>query len=176
MVELLEVTGPKQAEVMASLDPDAEALFPVAWAGEAASKSWFDVGREFTERWHHQQQIRLAVGARLLNEPVWLRPTIDLSMRALPHRYRATEAAEGERVELEVTGDSGGSWTLVREAGAWRLYAGTAGSAAARLELDEDTAWRVFFKALPPGGASAIKVRGRPELGRAFLTAYAVMA
>ena len=43
-------------------DPDAPAVFSVAWAGEDKSAHWFDVAREYTEKWHHQQQIRDAVG------------------------------------------------------------------------------------------------------------------
>jgi hypothetical protein len=42
-----------------SLDPFAPAAFAVSWAGEASSLNWFDTARELTERWHHQQQIRL---------------------------------------------------------------------------------------------------------------------
>jgi uncharacterized protein (TIGR03083 family) len=176
LVDLLKVTGPAVAALFSSLDPEAAALFPVSWAGEAASKSWFDVGRDYTERWHHQQQLRLAVKAPSLTDPLWLRPVLELSVRALPHRYRGTVAADGERVEIVVRGASGGSWTLAHEEGAWQLYAGAASGAAARIDLNEDAAWRVFFKALPAGVAPPITIEGRPELGRAFLTAWAVMA
>jgi hypothetical protein len=62
LVSLLEATGPQVAAFLASLDADAPALYPVGWAGEDVSPNWMDVGREFTERWHHQQQIRDAVG------------------------------------------------------------------------------------------------------------------
>jgi hypothetical protein len=44
------------------LDPFAEAIFSVGWAGEEKSLNWFHIAREYTEKWHHQQQIRLAVG------------------------------------------------------------------------------------------------------------------
>ena len=62
-LDLLAVTGPQDAAYHGSLDPHAPALFNVAWAGEQTSPNWFDIGREYTERWHHQQQIREAVGA-----------------------------------------------------------------------------------------------------------------
>jgi hypothetical protein len=38
----------------------------VAWAGEAESKNWFHVARDYSEKWHHQQQIREAV-SQILN-------------------------------------------------------------------------------------------------------------
>ena len=62
LIELLEFTSPKVAKHFASLDPEAPAPFPVGWAGHSSSPNWFDIAREYTERWHHQQQIREAVG------------------------------------------------------------------------------------------------------------------
>jgi hypothetical protein len=50
----------KSARFHKSLDPLAPAAFAVSWAGEETSSNWFDTARELTERWHHQQQIRLA--------------------------------------------------------------------------------------------------------------------
>jgi uncharacterized protein (TIGR03083 family) len=177
LLDLLSATGAEVAALFESLDPEGEALYPVAWAGEAASRTWFDLGREYTEQWHHQQQIRLAVGAPLLDGPEWLRPVLDLSVRALPHRYRGMTAAEGESVQLVIQGRSGGEWTLLRQGHTWRLYAGHGtDEPAARIALDEGVAWRVFFKALTPDAASAVRLEGRPELGRVFLSAYAVMA
>ena len=125
LVELLKMTGPAITTLFASLEPEGPAFFPVAWAGEGSSRSWFDLGREYTERWHHQQQIRLAVGAPLLNEPRWLRPVIDLSVRALPHRYARRRPARERRVAAGDPGASGGTWSLVREGAAWGLFAGT---------------------------------------------------
>ena len=177
LLHLLKSTGPQVAELFASRDPESRAFFSVGWAGESSSKSWFDVGREYTERWHHQQQIRLAVGAPLLNDPRWLRPVVDISVRALPHRYVRTPAAVGTRVLVEIRGPSGGTWSLVRQESAWSLYAGTVDEpATTRISLDEDTAWRVFFKALPAAPPPPIVLEGRSELGRAFLTAWAIMA
>ena len=63
LVDLLEWSGPRVAELFASLPPDGPAHFPVAWAGEERSANWMDTGREYTEKWHHQAQIREAVGA-----------------------------------------------------------------------------------------------------------------
>ncbi|HVQ30488.1 MAG TPA: maleylpyruvate isomerase N-terminal domain-containing protein, partial [Vicinamibacteria bacterium] len=128
LLDLLKSTGLQAAALFASLSPESPAFFSVAWAGESSSKSWFDVGREYTERWHHQQQVRLAVGAPLLNEPRWLKPVVDLSMRALPHRYAGTTAPEGASVLVEIRGPSGGVWSLVRRGDAWSLFAGRSDS------------------------------------------------
>ena len=78
---------------------------------------------------------------------------------------------------MEIRGASGGTWSLVHQGGAWSLFAGTAeASEVARISLDEETAWRVFFKALPADAPPAIHCEGRADLCRAFRTAWAVMA
>lgn len=176
LLELLKSSGLAAATFLASLDPEGRALLPVAWAGETVSKNWMDVGREYTERWHHQQQIRLAVSADLLLDPKWLRPLLELSLRALPHRYRGVDAREGESLQIEIRGASGGSYALVRGREAWEVLAGGAAEPAARIVLDEDAAWRVLFKAWPEGAAPFLAREGRGELTSAFLTAWAVMA
>src|SRR4051794_25247981 len=85
LIDLLEITGPWVEELFRSIDPDATAHWPVAWAGEERSAHWFDVGRDYTERWLHQQQIRDAVGAAPLTGREWLHPVLDLFVRALPY-------------------------------------------------------------------------------------------
>lgn len=177
LLDLLDLTGAQLSRFVAGLDPMAPALFGVSWAGEQASLNWLDTGREYTERWHHQQQIREAVGAPLLEERHWLHPVLDVSAWALPFAYKDVEARVGQAVALVVTGEAGGSWSLLREAGAWRLYAGAAPDPACRIVTDGATAWRVYFKAIDPGEAAArVRVEGETRLGRTFLGTLAVMA
>lgn len=178
ITHLLSLTGPELASFFESLDPLAPAPFPVAWAGESASLNWMDTGREYTERWHHQQQIREATLRPGLLDPRWLRPVLEISLRALPHAYREVRAEAGATLQLTIEGPSGGEWTLSREAGRWLLGSGTPsdGRASARVTLSEDTAWRVFFKALAPAEALArVRVEGDERLARAFVLARAVM-
>jgi uncharacterized protein (TIGR03083 family) len=175
LLDLLRLAGPAMAELFGSLDLQGPAFFPVAWAGESQSRNWMDVGREYTEQWHHQQQIRLAVGAPPLFEEKWLRPVLEISLRALPHRYREVAAVESEALAVTISGPAGGHYALVRERGAWALYAGTPAAPAARVLLDEDAAFRIFFKAwreTPP----PVVLEGRLDLARPFLVAWAVMA
>ncbi len=84
LIRLVEVATKSLAEFHASRDPYATAPYGVSWAGEEKSANWFDTAREFTERWHHQQQIRLAV-TRELHSPV-----LDCFLRALPFAYRSS--------------------------------------------------------------------------------------
>ena len=58
LILLHEATGQLTSEYFSSLDPSDEAIFAVDWAGENKSYNWMHVAREYTEKWHHQQQIR----------------------------------------------------------------------------------------------------------------------
>jgi uncharacterized protein (TIGR03083 family) len=177
LVDLIALTGPEVAGFVDGLDPFGPALFAVAWAGEESSLNWLDTGREYTERWHHQQQIREAVGAISLTDRRWLRPVLDVSVHALPAAYREVPAPVDSAVTVVVSGEAGGTWSLVREAEGWALRMGPAAEPAARIRLDQDAAWRLFFKALPPAtAAERVAIDGDASLARPYLSALAVMA
>jgi uncharacterized protein (TIGR03083 family) len=177
LLDLLAWSGPQVSGVMAALDPFADALFPVAWAGEERSQNWMDVAREYTERWHHQQQIREAVGAKLLEEVRFLRPLLHVSVRALPRAWADTEAPPGTAVAVHIEGESGGDWTLRRHEGGWALLEGAADAPAARVSIGERVAWRIFFKALSDGERRAgITASGDARLAAPMATTLAVMA
>ncbi|HEY0142462.1 MAG TPA: maleylpyruvate isomerase family mycothiol-dependent enzyme [Thermoanaerobaculia bacterium] len=144
LVELLSIYGPQNSAYLASLDPHAPAEWGVSWAGEETSANWFDVARELTERWHHQQQIRDAVGAPALYDG-YLAPVIDTFVRALPFTYREVDAPRGVSVVVRVP--EAGAWSLVREDG-WVLSVGEAENATTTIKLPGDAAWRLFTKQL----------------------------
>jgi hypothetical protein len=177
LIDLLDRVEPELHAYFRSLNPQAPAVFGVAWAGEETSPNWFDIGREYTERWLHQQQIREAVGAPGLDGRAWLHPALDIFVRALPFTYRTVEAPDGRSIELEVRGEAGGVWTLVRSGRDWRLHFGSDPAAAARISLDQETAWKLFSKGLSPGDAQQrIRIEGDSALGKPVLGSLAVMA
>jgi hypothetical protein len=148
----------------------------VSWAGEQVSANWFDIGREFTELWHHQEQVRMAVGADSLPDARYLHAVIDIAVRGLPHAYRRVVAEPNQTVVVDVTGAAGGQWTLVRESDRWTLMRGEPSSETARIRLDENAAWKLLFNALPEADlAHAVRVSGSAELARAMLQARSVI-
>jgi uncharacterized protein (TIGR03083 family) len=176
LTDLFELASRDLADWFESLPLDAPALFGVSWAGEMESDGWFDVGREFVELWHHQQQIRLAVGAPPLNDPRYLQATLNIAMRGLPHAYRDVSAPEGTAIVLDVPGDAGGRWTLAREAAGWVLHAGEPSRADARIHLGEDAAWKLLFNALrAEEGGAGIRAEGPAVLTDPVLRARAVI-
>ncbi len=177
LIEFLSVTGAQVTELFKSLDPFASALFGVAWAGEEVSPNWFDIAREYTEKWHHQQQIRDAVGASPLYERKWLHPVLDAFVRALPHNYRELVADDETEIALIVTGEAGDEWSLVKIENAWRLFAGESANAVCRIQMNQDTAWRLMTKGLTREQAvKLINISGRENFAEPLLGTLAVMA
>jgi uncharacterized protein (TIGR03083 family) len=176
IVELLAWAGPQVATFFATLPPDGPACFPVAWAGEGRSVNWMDVGRDYTEKWHHQAQIRDAVGAPDLNGGVWLSPVLELSLRALPYTFRNFTAADASAFNVVIEGEAGGSWHIFRNRGEWELREGEASAPLAAAQLDADSAWRLFFNALNPEEAQRrIRLTGDKAMGTQFLRMRSVM-
>lgn len=175
LLDMLAVTGPQYNDYLAALDPDAPAMFPVAWAGEAEPANWFDIGRSYTEYWHHQQQIREAVDRPVLEERRWLHPVVALFLRSLPRTYRDVDSPAGTAVQVTITGDAGGRWVLLRGA-SWELWEGEHPGASAHVTLGADTAWRLFTKGLSREAASArATLTGDLPLAGRFLDAVAIM-
>ena len=176
LTDLYEQASTGAADWWESQSLTAPALFGVSWAGEEVSLNWMDIGREFTELWHHQQQIRMAVGRDSLGDPRYLRAVLALGVRALPHAYRHVVAEAGTNVVFEVSGDSGGCWTLTRAADSWTLMNGAADVAATRVRFDDDAAWQLLFNAFTEEkAAERASVTGRTELARPLFRARSVI-
>jgi uncharacterized protein (TIGR03083 family) len=163
---------------VAGLDPYAPARIGVSWAGEMQSLNWFDIARELTERWHHQQQIRLAVDRPGIMTPRLYGPVLDCFMRGLPYAYRSVSAAAGTVVAIEVSGDCGGVWYLERAADGWELrIAADLGAIAARTTIPQDIAWQIFTKAMTAEAARArVSIEGDAALGGGVLRMLTIVA
>jgi uncharacterized protein (TIGR03083 family) len=152
------------------------ALFPVSWAGEHESEGWLDIGREFTEIWHHGAQIRDAVAAGPFGEPRWLHAVLEIAVRALPYAYRDVARPDGTTLLVEITGPSGGAWALHRAAGAWHIDEAETASWQAAARLSDETAWQLLFNALEPQAAqAAVRVEGDSALAEPLLRTRSVI-
>ena len=175
---LLLVGGLETQQHFEALDPFATGA-PVSWAtGDEPAPVWLDIAREFTERWHHQQQIRDAVGAPPLFDPRIFHPVVATFAHALPRSFQAVERPQETTITLVVTGESGGTWSIVRGGNAWRLVVGRpVRPAAAEVELTQDDYWRLVTKGLTPADAEARgRLSGDLEAARHLLTTVAIIA
>lgn len=176
IMELLHITGEQANEHFRQMDPFATGS-PVNWAGPDPAPVWLDVAREFTERWHHQQHIRDAVGKPGAVGPKFLAPVLAAFVRALPVTFTAVDAPKGAAVTLNITGPSGGTWSVVREENSWKLYQGTADAPEAVVDLPEDVAWRLFTRGITPVQArEQAKVTGSISLGQRVLETVSILA
>ena len=144
---------------------------------EDRSENWMDIGREYTERWHHQMQIRDAVGADGLLQRRWLYPVLDLSGAGVPSKLsRASRRPWAPAVAFEVEAEGDNVWSVVREAPGWRVVRGRAPGEAASVRADADTAWKLLYNALATEAARRrVTIRGDRSLADPLLRSRSVM-
>ncbi len=202
MTDLLDVAGRGVSAYVASLPPHEDAWIPVAWADEDRSANWMNIGRDYTEHWHHQMQIRDAVGAPPLLQRQWIEPLLDLSVRALRRAYKIAEIRDGKesgfgntdclpsrllvsapvgtavvfQVDIEGNIDSLLAWSVIRDESGWTVMRGQPSDVAACLRTDADTAWKLLYNALSPEAARArVAITGDAALVEPMLNARSVM-
>ncbi len=179
LTELIRWSDERLLALLSSLDPSGPALWPVTWAGETQSQNWFDIAREYTEKWHHAQQIYEATGHKsTITDRALMHPCLDTLMRGLPNGLRNCAAPESTTVRVQVTGEAGDDWWVQRRGGQWQL--GTVDSAQATVIMCQDDAWKVLMKRTSATEARAkfpaISVVGDQALGDAVLETVSVMA
>jgi uncharacterized protein (TIGR03083 family) len=146
VLELLAWTGEKVAAYHHTLRLTEPA--GVIWAGGDVP-GWLGLGRDFTERWVHQQQIREAVG-KPGDHHRYLPTVLSIFVWAFPHQYDP-EADPGTIVNIGF--GSAARWHLVRREHGWDLEDRLADSPSAAITADMDSAWRQLTGAPTPVGA-----------------------
>lgn len=170
LLDLLRWSGDQLDQFLAGIDLFAPSS--VRWAGTVPQ--WFDLAREFTERWVHGRQIREGCG-----EPADATYDQDLGLVirtfvwALPSQYHVDA---GPGTVVRVTIEPIGVWDLVRDGDTWELReveSGLQSQPAATLTLPGDAAWRLLTGARYP--SQAVRVSGDTALGEPLLAVRAVI-
>jgi uncharacterized protein (TIGR03083 family) len=176
LISRMETASRESAQYHQALDPFGTAMFPVSWAGEEESANWFDTAREFTERWHHQQQIRVAVDKPGIMTREFYFPVLDCFLRALPYSYRNVSAKSGSIVQFNVSGECGGSWYLFRDGDAWTLIASADEEKISETTIPQEIAWRIFTKGISFEEARAqVHITGEEAVGLHILKMISVV-
>jgi uncharacterized protein (TIGR03083 family) len=183
LIDLLRWSGHETQRYFESLDPDAQASIGVSWAGESESANWFDLARELTERWLHQQQIREAADVPAFCDPQIFVPVLDTFVRALPHTFRDTHADDGTHVSVVILAPQPApdpwslEYSLLRRAGVWELLQPVEAEADASVSMDGDTAWRVFTKGITKPEAIALSTMdGDQDLAEKVFDTVSIIA
>jgi uncharacterized protein (TIGR03083 family) len=148
LTQIMQLTCAQTADFYESLNPFAEAAIGVSWAGETTSLVWFDTARELTERWHHQEQIRLATNRTGIMTPLLYHPVLDTFLRGLPYAYRNVIAAINTALLVEISGDCGGQWCLLRSPDTWSYTSELPSAIASHIIIPQSIAWRFFTKGI----------------------------
>jgi uncharacterized protein (TIGR03083 family) len=176
LIDLLRLATKQFAEFHESLDPFAAATFNVSWAGEETSLNWFDTARELTERWHHQQQIRLATHRPGIMTPDLYHPVLDCFLRGLPHAFLEVKAPPGTVLLVEISGVCGGQWFLEKGTETWNLVPRSGSDFTARVTVPQELAWRLFTKGIDRSSARAqLEIDGDRDLGEKILNLTAIV-
>ncbi len=122
-------------------DIDLGTAARVIWASVSAVPAWFDLARDFTERWVHHQQIRDALACPGTHAEKYIAAVLRTFVWAFPKQYEA-DATVGTQVAIDL--DQGGRWVLTRRVDGWELDESQAPAAAAAVTMPGDTAWRML--------------------------------
>lgn len=174
---LHELTGPLVNKYYNSLDLQGEAIFPVHWAGESTSKNWMHLAREYTEKWHHQQQMRAALNDPTLYKPTFFEPYLHASLLGLPHIFKSVHSDTGTCIKIIIEGMNSHIWYLIRDSTEWNLVNTAGRKIVAEVTLPADISWKLFSGNVGPEQIKhQVEIKGDHELGEKVLSLVAVMA
>ena len=174
---LHRLTGPELSAYFESLDPWGEAIFAVDWAGEDKSFNWMHLAREYTEKWHHQQQIRDAVGKEGIMTQQYFAPLMETFFKAMPHTFRAVNADEGTLIHTIISPEVAGEWFLEKKEKGWTLVPNPFRTAEAQVFIPAQIAWKLFSKNVRPKDVlQEVRISGDQTLGLRVLEMVSVMA
>ncbi|MEZ5041951.1 MAG: maleylpyruvate isomerase N-terminal domain-containing protein [Saprospiraceae bacterium] len=178
IIEWLKKSGEEYCDFLKTLAPNDNAAFSVAWAGENESKNWFHIAREYTEKWHHQQQIRLAVQReKELLKAEWYLPYLDTSVRALPYHYRSVKGVANDLIKFTFRGETDKIWFLKYQDNKWELLTEVDERPNCEVIIKDAYAWRIFTKGMDKKEAIELsEIIGNRAIGLSIFEMTAVMA
>src|SRR4029453_1749038 len=100
--------------------------------------------RGSTEGWSPHHQIRDARAPPGLAGPRHVAAVVATFVHALPRSLDAVPVPAGTTVDLEVSGEGGGTWHAVAVGPGWDLRAGASPTPACRLTAPAGDAWRLY--------------------------------
>jgi hypothetical protein len=178
LIDLLKYSENELIDFLKTLNPMERAIFSVQWAGEEESENWFDIAREYTEKWHHQMQIRLALDRPLLMDKKYIEPLYDTFMLGLPHLYKEmTNYKIGETLKITVIGKLNKSWCLIKQSDKW-VFNELITNVNTQIDISEDDAWMIFTNTDRDKEKykSRIKTRGDSKLGNRLIDFVTVLS
>ena len=179
IMEMIKKYDKEVFELFSALKPEDDALLPVAWAYQQVSPNWFDIAREYTEKWHHQMQMRMATGRTLLMSERFLKPVYETFLLALPaHLNHLALFYENHLLEIEITGEIRLRNRLHCKNQVWSFVDLTATTAQTSLRIPASIGWILFTNTDRniSNYLNNIVLEGNTELGYAVLNLKTVLS
>ncbi|MFN3982304.1 MAG: hypothetical protein ACK4SA_18160 [Caldilinea sp.] len=102
---------------------------------------------------------------------------LDTFIRGMPRTFRNTDAALGTSVSVQIIGEAGGEWSLVKTDSGWELFKGRNPKAVCCVQIGQEIAWRLFTKGLSRNAArQQVRIDGDTVLGETVLEMVSIMA
>ncbi len=171
LTELVALAGQSYIDYVTTLDWEAEGG-PVGWAtGDKPAPVWFDMAREYMERFVHQYQLREATGRPPLDAR-FMRPALSTAAHALPRALDGVRRSPGTSVHFVVVGEAGGTWCVTQSEDGWELAPDPAGPPACQVRTSTDGALKLYVRdpTAPP-----LDCQGDRDLGVAIGRVKAIL-
>lgn len=145
LVEMLKKYEQEVYELYCRLKPEDEALFSVSWAGQKKSPNWFDIARDYSEKWHHQMQMRMASGRNLLISERFLTPLYETLLLGLPEQLNRNALAITEHIlEVEIFGEIRLRKRLINNGSHWDFFENFEEEANTIVKVPASIGWILF--------------------------------
>lgn len=173
LISLLEYSNSELVDYLETLNLYDKALFSVDWAGEGLSLNWFDIAREYTEKWHHQMQIIEALGVNSkLYEKKYFKPVISTFVQGIPYTFNKFNK-ENFYLIIEILGESGGIFYIGKNNNKTTFLENI--ETENKITITQDEFWKLVTNSKDKNKISYF-VQGDQSLGNHIITLVSVMS
>lgn len=179
IVEMLKKYEQEVFELYSRLKPEDPALFPVSWAGHAVSPNWLDIARDYTEKWHHQMQMRMAAQKPLLMSERYLTPLYQTLLLGLPfHLDQQGFELRDHLLQIEITGKIRLRNRLIDSGQGWAFTDDTLQSPATIIRIPASIGWKYFTNTFKDkhNFVKDVEIQGNEQLATTVLKLSAVLS
>jgi uncharacterized protein (TIGR03083 family) len=172
LISLFSLIKNELYEFMKNQNHFDDSLFSVAWAGETTSKVWFDNAREYSEHWIHQEQIREALGYKVLDDKKYLKPILEIFLRAIPVAYKKRN--EKVKIQIDVSGSFTENYFIEVGNNGYKIYDGINDVSDFEIKVDCLDLCRMLSRIIEPKELK-YEIIGDIEKGKILEEAIAIM-
>jgi hypothetical protein len=120
------------------------------FSAEKGELNEFLIDTLYAKHWLAQQQIRFALNNQKLLSREFYHPYLNTVMQILPTTYTNVDSFVGSIVKVEIVGEAGGTWSIIKNQNNWSFFKEEAKHPTAIVYIDQQIAWLLFSKEINP--------------------------